>query len=120
MIRTGTARFIPNLIIRLPKAEEANQLTLDAECYELSLGVFEQNEGALRLHERHGSQIVARRLVLPGRPGRRQPHNGRMESLAWGCVGLHSKGYGASVVYAKVKGVPRGGEREQKDLLRSR
>ncbi len=49
---------MPNLIIRLPEAEEANRLALDAECDELSLEVFEQNECTVRLHERHGSQIV--------------------------------------------------------------
>ena len=43
MIRTGAAQFIPNRILRLLEAEEANRLALDAECDEVSLEVFEQN-----------------------------------------------------------------------------
>jgi ribosomal protein S18 acetylase RimI-like enzyme len=36
-----------------------------AGCEESSVEVFEQNEGAVRLYERHGFRIVARRPVVP-------------------------------------------------------
>jgi ribosomal protein S18 acetylase RimI-like enzyme len=45
--------------------EPANRLALEASCDELSLGVFEQNDGAVRLYERHGYRIAARRPVVP-------------------------------------------------------
>ncbi len=43
----------------------ANRLASEAGCKELSIEVFEQNEGALRLYKRHGYRIVARRPVVP-------------------------------------------------------
>lgn len=45
--------------------EVANRLALEASCDELSLEVFEQNEGAVRLYERYGYRIVARLPVVP-------------------------------------------------------
>ena len=45
--------------------EVANRLALEVGCDELSLEVFEQNAGAVRLYERHGYRIVARRPVVP-------------------------------------------------------
>jgi ribosomal protein S18 acetylase RimI-like enzyme len=45
--------------------EAARALAAEAGCDELSIQVFEQNEGALRLYERHGYQIVARRRAVP-------------------------------------------------------
>jgi ribosomal protein S18 acetylase RimI-like enzyme len=45
--------------------EVANRLALESGCDELSLEVFEQNEGAVRLYERHGYRISARRPVVP-------------------------------------------------------
>jgi ribosomal protein S18 acetylase RimI-like enzyme len=45
--------------------DAANALAAEAGCDELSLEVFEQNEGAVRLYERHGYRIVARRPVVP-------------------------------------------------------
>ena len=47
MIRTGAAQFIPNLILRLLEAEEANRLALDAECDELSAVDKAQNQYSL-------------------------------------------------------------------------
>jgi ribosomal protein S18 acetylase RimI-like enzyme len=43
----------------------ANDLAADAGCDELSIEVFEQNEVALRLYERHGYRTVARRPAVP-------------------------------------------------------
>ena len=43
----------------------ANRLALEAGCDELSLEVFEQNEGAVRLYERYGYRVSARRPVVP-------------------------------------------------------
>jgi ribosomal protein S18 acetylase RimI-like enzyme len=45
--------------------EAARALAAEAGCDELSIQVFEQNEGALRLYERHGYRIVARRRAVP-------------------------------------------------------
>ena len=45
--------------------EAANALAAEAGCDELSIEVFEQNEGALRLYERHGYRIFARRRAVP-------------------------------------------------------
>jgi ribosomal protein S18 acetylase RimI-like enzyme len=43
----------------------ANALAVEAGCDELSIQVFEQNEGAVRLYERSGYRIVARRPAVP-------------------------------------------------------
>jgi ribosomal protein S18 acetylase RimI-like enzyme len=43
----------------------ADDLAAEAGCDELSLEVFEQNENALRLYERHGYRTVARRTAVP-------------------------------------------------------
>lgn len=45
--------------------EVANTLAAEAGCDELSLEVFEQNEVAVRLYERHGYRTVARRPSVP-------------------------------------------------------
>lgn len=45
--------------------EVANDLAAEAGCDELSIEVFEQNEVALRLYERHGYRVAARRQALP-------------------------------------------------------
>jgi ribosomal protein S18 acetylase RimI-like enzyme len=45
--------------------EAARTLASEAGCNELSLEVFEQNEGAVRLYERHGYQEIARLPVVP-------------------------------------------------------
>ena len=45
--------------------EAARALAEEAGCDELSIQVFEQNEGALRLYERHGYRIIARRRAVP-------------------------------------------------------
>lgn len=45
--------------------EVANDLAAEAGCDELSIQVFEQNEGAVRLYERHGYRTVARRRAIP-------------------------------------------------------
>ena len=45
--------------------EAANALAVEAGCDELSIQVFEQNEGAVRLYERSGYRIVARRPAVP-------------------------------------------------------
>jgi ribosomal protein S18 acetylase RimI-like enzyme len=45
--------------------EAARALAAEAGCDELSIEVFEQNEVALRLYERHGYRIVARRQAVP-------------------------------------------------------
>ena len=45
--------------------EAAHTLASEAGCNELSLEVFEQNEGAIRLYERHGYQEIARLPVVP-------------------------------------------------------
>jgi ribosomal protein S18 acetylase RimI-like enzyme len=44
--------------------EVANVLAAEAGCDELSIQVFEQNEAALRLYERHGYRIAARRQAV--------------------------------------------------------
>jgi ribosomal protein S18 acetylase RimI-like enzyme len=43
----------------------ANDLAAEAGCHELSLEVFEQNEVAVRLYERHGYRTVDRRPAVP-------------------------------------------------------
>jgi len=43
----------------------ATDLAAEAGCDELSIEVFEQNEGAVRLYERHGYRTVARRPAVP-------------------------------------------------------
>lgn len=43
----------------------ANDAATEAGCEESSLEVFEQNEGAVRLYERHGYRIIARRAAVP-------------------------------------------------------
>jgi ribosomal protein S18 acetylase RimI-like enzyme len=43
----------------------ANDLAAEAGCDELSIQVFEKNEGAVRLYERHGYSVVARRPAVP-------------------------------------------------------
>ncbi len=45
--------------------EAARELAAEAGCDELSIQVFEQNEGALGLYERHGYRVVARRRAVP-------------------------------------------------------
>jgi len=45
--------------------EAADALAAEAGCDELSIQVFEQNQGALGLYERHGYRIVARRRAVP-------------------------------------------------------
>jgi ribosomal protein S18 acetylase RimI-like enzyme len=45
--------------------EAAHTLASEASCNELSLEVFEQNEGAVRLYERHGYRAVASLPVVP-------------------------------------------------------
>jgi ribosomal protein S18 acetylase RimI-like enzyme len=45
--------------------EAANDLAAEAGCDELSIEVFEQNEGAVRLYESHGYRTVARRPAVP-------------------------------------------------------
>ena len=45
--------------------EVANDLAMEAGCDELSLEVFEQNAGAVRLYESHGYRTVARRPAVP-------------------------------------------------------
>jgi ribosomal protein S18 acetylase RimI-like enzyme len=45
--------------------QHANTLAGQAGCDTLSLQVFEQNPGALRLYLRHGYRPVARRAVVP-------------------------------------------------------
>ncbi|MBA2345804.1 MAG: GNAT family N-acetyltransferase [Rubrobacter sp.] len=45
--------------------EAAHTLASEAGCEELSLEVFDQNEGAVRLYERHGYRAVARLPVVP-------------------------------------------------------
>ena len=53
--------------------EAAPALASGAGCSELSLQVFEQNEGALRLYERHGYREIAR---LPAVPHPSYPYEG--------------------------------------------
>lgn len=43
----------------------ANQLAVDAGCDLLSVEVFEQNDGALRLYQRLGYEIIESRPVVP-------------------------------------------------------
>jgi ribosomal protein S18 acetylase RimI-like enzyme len=43
----------------------ANDLASEAGCDGLSIQVFEQNEGAVRLYERHGYRTVARKPAVP-------------------------------------------------------
>jgi ribosomal protein S18 acetylase RimI-like enzyme len=43
----------------------AADLAAEAGCDELSIEVFEQNEGAVRLYERYGYRTVARRPAMP-------------------------------------------------------
>lgn len=45
--------------------DAANGLAAEAGCDELSIEVFEQNEGAVRLYESHGYRTVARRSAVP-------------------------------------------------------
>ena len=45
--------------------EAARVMAAEAGCDEVSLGVFEQNEGAVRLYESHGYRTVARRPAVP-------------------------------------------------------
>lgn len=45
--------------------EAAHTLASEAGCEELSLEVFDQNEGAVRLYERHGYREIARLPVVP-------------------------------------------------------
>ena len=45
--------------------EAAHALASEAGCEELSLEVFDQNEGAVRLYERHGYREIARLPVVP-------------------------------------------------------
>lgn len=45
--------------------DAANGLAAEAGCDELSIEVFEQNEGAVRLYESHGYRTVARRPAVP-------------------------------------------------------
>jgi len=45
--------------------EAAPALASEAGCEELSLEVFEGNEGAVRLYERHGYREIARLPVVP-------------------------------------------------------
>jgi ribosomal protein S18 acetylase RimI-like enzyme len=45
--------------------DAANALAAEAGCDELSIQVFEQNEGAVRLYERFGYRTVARRPAVP-------------------------------------------------------
>ncbi len=45
--------------------DAANALAAETGCDELSVEVFEQNEGAVRLYERHGYRTVARRQAVP-------------------------------------------------------
>jgi ribosomal protein S18 acetylase RimI-like enzyme len=53
--------------------EAAHALAPEAGCSELSLEVFEQNEGAVRLYERHGYRELAR---LPAVPHPSYPYEG--------------------------------------------
>jgi ribosomal protein S18 acetylase RimI-like enzyme len=53
--------------------EAAHMLASEAGCNELSLEVFEQNVGALRLYERHGYREIAR---LPAVPHPVYPYDG--------------------------------------------
>jgi len=67
--------FYINMIATLPEhrgmgigsklLDIANQLANDANCDTLSIEVFEQNEGAVRLYQRHGYNIIERRPVVP-------------------------------------------------------
>jgi ribosomal protein S18 acetylase RimI-like enzyme len=43
----------------------ATDLAVQSGCEELSIEVFEQNEGAVRLYERHGYRTVDRRSAVP-------------------------------------------------------
>jgi ribosomal protein S18 acetylase RimI-like enzyme len=43
----------------------ATDLAVQSGCEELSIEVFEQNEGAVRLYERHGCRTVDRRSAVP-------------------------------------------------------
>jgi ribosomal protein S18 acetylase RimI-like enzyme len=45
--------------------EAAHTLASEAGCEELSLEVFDQNEGAVRLYERHGYREIARLPSVP-------------------------------------------------------
>jgi len=45
--------------------QAASALAAEAGCDEMSIQVFEQNEGALGLYERHGYRFVARRRAVP-------------------------------------------------------
>jgi ribosomal protein S18 acetylase RimI-like enzyme len=45
--------------------EAARVMATEAGCDELSIEVFEQNEGAVRLYESHGYRTVARRPAVP-------------------------------------------------------
>jgi ribosomal protein S18 acetylase RimI-like enzyme len=53
--------------------EAAHMLASEAGCNELSLEVFEQNDGAVRLYERHGYREIAR---LPAVPHPVYPYDG--------------------------------------------
>jgi ribosomal protein S18 acetylase RimI-like enzyme len=44
--------------------DAANTMALAAGCGELSVEVFSQNHGALRLYQRHGYRIVDRRPIV--------------------------------------------------------
>lgn len=67
--------FYINALASLPQARQrglgscllhiANALAASEGCRELSIQVFEQNTGALRLYRRHGYEIVARRPLVP-------------------------------------------------------
>jgi ribosomal protein S18 acetylase RimI-like enzyme len=45
--------------------EIVRELAREADCTELSLIVFEQNEAAVRLYQRHGYKVADRRAVVP-------------------------------------------------------
>jgi ribosomal protein S18 acetylase RimI-like enzyme len=55
--------------------EAAHMLASEASCNELSLEVFEQNEDAVRLYERHGFREIAR---LPAVPHPVYPYDGEV------------------------------------------
>ncbi len=73
--------------------EAARALAAEAGCEELSIQVFEQNEVALGLYERHGYRIVARRQAVP-HPS--YPYDGEVLLLT------------RKVAYGQEDDVPRG------------
>lgn len=67
--------FYINMIATLPESrgkgigskllDIANQLAQEEGCDLLSIEVFEQNDGALRLYQKHGYEIIESRPVVP-------------------------------------------------------